>query len=239
MCGRFVTKTDPAKMAQIFDVDALRDDGEFRENYNVAPTQAVYAVTEEETAPGEGDAEPAVERVLARYRWGLVPHWAKDIKVGYKMINARGETVASRNAFKGPLRRHRCLIPADGFYEWKRDGQERRPYFVHAADGSLLAFAGLWDTWRDKAEPEAEWLRTCTIITTAANARMAAIHDRMPVILPQELWAGWLDPGEHDPDALTALLRPASDDLLDMYEVGREVGSVRNNAPHLIDRVAT
>lgn len=255
MCGRFVTKTDPAKMAQIFDVDVRRDDGEFRENYNVAPSQRVYVVTEElpdhelpdreqpEQARPEGTAsdtparpeEPV--RTLDRYRWGLIPHWAKDAKIGYRMINARAETVATKNAFKGPFRRRRCIVPADGFYEWKRTDGSKQPFFIHSVDGMPLAFAGLWDTWKDKSDPEAEWVRTCSIITTDANASVASIHDRMPVILPEELWAAWLDPEEHDPEVLRTMLVPASEETLEMYPVTKDVGSVRNNSSDLLNPV--
>ena len=139
------------------------------------------------------------------FHWGLIPVWAKDIKIGQKMINARAETVATKGAFKADFKKHRCLIPMDGFYEWhaQPDRKTKQPYFVHRVDGEPLAVAGLWSTWRDRAAgPDADWLHSCTVVTTSANDTMATIHDRMPVILPASAWATWLDATNEDIEAL-------------------------------------
>ena len=160
-------------------------------NYNVAPTNDIYAVV------ADSNAEPT----LRTFRWGLVPSWAKDLKIGSKMINARAETLAEKPAFKSLFRSKRVIVPMDGFYEWKvvPGHKTKQPYFIHRCDDEPLAVAGLWAVWRDKAAgPDAPWLHTCTVITTAANATMAPVHDRMPVLLAPQAWQQWLDPDNHD-----------------------------------------
>jgi putative SOS response-associated peptidase YedK len=187
--------------------------------------------------------------VLSRLRWGLVPSWAKEVKIGDRMINARAETVASKPAYRRAFANKRCLIPADGFYEWKAgtaaggDKKPRKqPYFIHRKDGEPLAFAGLWEVWKvpdDRPDNEKDlggddgWLRSCVIVTTTANELMAPIHNRMPVILPESAWERWLDPDEHDVDTLAELLVPADDALLEAYPVSTEVNNARNNGPEL------
>lgn len=223
MCGRFVAAQPPERIAEYFsasvDVDSLGP------NYNVAPTNDIYAVV----------AEP--QRSLQAFQWGLLPVWAKDRKVGQKMINARAETIASKPAFKGVFRKHRCIVPMDGFYEWQaREGQTKQPFFIHRADGEPLAVAGLWSAWRPKgSDPDEPWLHTASVITTSANATMATIHDRMPVILPRAMWDRWLDPDNQNIYMLARLLVPAPDDLLTMHAVSTEVNNVRNKGPHLTD----
>lgn len=175
-------------------------------------------------------------RHLDLLRWGLVPRWAKDLRIGSKMINARAETVATKNSYRSAFARRRCIVAADGFYEWKRlDPKTKQPMYIHRADGDPLAFAGLYERWTD-AENLRE-IHTCTIITTTPNATMAEIHDRMPVLLAPKHWDTWLDPSNDDTDLLQALLVPAPDDLLTTYAVSDQVNNVRNNEPALLDPV--
>lgn len=228
MCGRFVSASPPDEIANYFD--AAAPEALLEPSYNVAPTNDVYAVLQD----GE------VRRVDA-FHWGLVPSWAKDPKVGSRMINARAETLATKNAYKPALERRRCLIPADGFYEWKKlPGDKRKqPYFVHRPDGEPFAFAGLWEVWRGpkdaKGERTGEPLRSCTIITTTPNEVMSEIHDRMPVILPPSAWDEWLDPANDDLDTLGKLLVPAPPSVTELRAVSTQVNSVRNKGAELID----
>jgi putative SOS response-associated peptidase YedK len=193
-------------------------------------------------APASGDAaSPEVARELRVVRWGLVPSWAKDPSIGSRLINARSETVASKPAFRGAFARRRCLLPADGFYEWisvtERGKTHKQPYYIHRADGGPLAFAGLYELWRDKSYPDDHpraWLWTAVIITTRAEDEVGRIHDRMPMVIDPGLWADWLDPAQHDAATLHALLTPAAAGKLASYPVSRDVNSVRNNGPALI-----
>jgi putative SOS response-associated peptidase YedK len=226
MCGRFVSTSPPDELAAYFGATASPE-ASLEPNYNVAPTQDVLAVVEDEG-----------ERHLDAFFWGLVPSWAKDVKIGSRMINARAETLAEKSAFKKSFETRRCLVPADGFYEWKKLGggskPKKQPMFITAADGQPLAFAGLWSVWRGPAKDQ-EPLRSLTIVTTAANRVMASIHDRMPVILPEERWPTWLDRDNDDLDALGRLLVPAADDLLTLTPVSTLVNNVRNNGPELLE----
>lgn len=217
MCGRFTQRLSSAEVARMFDArDTVESPGE---RYNVAPAQQVAAVIVRDE-----------ERVLARLRWGMVPHWAEHPGIGSRMINARAETVASSPAFRHSFRARRCIVPADGFYEWHRSPDGRQPFYITSAGGAPLAFAGLWSTWRDPATGLA--LLSCSILTTTPNELMAPIHDRMPVILAPEAWDTWLDPAT-DPGELQALLRPSDADLL-AYRVALLVNSVRNQGPALV-----
>ena len=236
MCGRFVSASSPERIAAYFGATA--DVETLGENYNVAPTNDIYAIV---SGP---DGTPQVQV----FHWGLIPAWAKETKIGQKMINARSETLAEKPAFKGVFKKQRCIIPMDGFYEWapgtedgpvtKAGKPAKRPHFVHRLDGEPLAVAGLWSAWRDKqAEAETPFLHSAAVITTSANGTMEVIHDRMPVILPASKWQEWLDPANDDLAALTGLLVPAPDSLLTMHEVSTDVNNVRTKGPQLIEGV--
>jgi putative SOS response-associated peptidase YedK len=231
MCGRFVSTASPERIASYFD--AVADVDSLGENFNVAPTQDIYAVV---TGPD------GVVRVQA-FHWGLIPSWAKDRKIGSKMINARSETLADKPAFKGLFAKKRCLIPMDGFYEWKAaspDGPldakgkpRKQPMFISRLDGEPLAVAGLWTAWKDPTDPAARWLHSTTVVTTSANDTMSPVHDRMPVIVPASRWAEWLDPANHDIAALNELFEARNDGILTMHPVSTDVNNVRNNRPDL------
>lgn len=241
MCGRFVSASPPDEIARYFDAES--PETALEPSYNVAPTNDVYAVT----------SDGGVRRVEA-YHWGLVPKWAKDPKVGSKMINARSETLAAKNAYKSAFKRRRCIIPADGFYEWQRkpDAEpkpkgKKQPHYIHSSDGAPLAIAGLWEVWRPKSDSKGdeggggegdETLHSCTIITTTPNATMAQLHDRMPVLLPASAWDEWLDPDNDDLETLGKLLVPAPAELITTYPVSTAVNSVRNKGPELLDEHA-
>jgi len=236
MCGRFVSAGSPDRIAAYFETvlptEVVAES--LGENYNVAPTQDIYAIV----GTGDGAAR------LDAFHWGLVPSWAKDRKIASRMINARGETLAEKPSFKSLFRTKRCIVPMDGFYEWKAgiDGGPvnakgkplKQPMYVHRADGDPLAVAGLWTRWKDPDDPEGRFLQSATVITTAANRMMSPVHDRMPVILPASRWATWLDPANDDLDALGALLVPCGDDVLVMHEVSTDVNNARNNRPDVM-----
>ena len=206
MCGRYMSTTSPQKLAAHFAVDDLHLDDDLEPRWNVAPTLPVLAIAE---SPSTG------RRKLGTFRWGLDGTG--------KLINARGETVRSRPSFRDAFAHRRCIIPADGFYEWKA----KQPYAITHADGTPLAFAGLWAPWQD--------LRTCTIVTTSANERISELHDRMPVVLPRESWDAWLDPDNTDTVALTGLLVPAPSEDFAVRPVSRLVNNVKNEGPELLD----
>jgi putative SOS response-associated peptidase YedK len=234
MCGRFVQASSPELLVARFGVDELAAAGH-EPSYNVAPRATVYAVRDRAVDDGR-------RRYLSDLRWGLIPSWAKDPKVGDRMINARAESLSEKPAYERAFRRHRCLVPAEGFYEWQRRGSRKQPMFIHRRDGEPMAFAGLWAAWRDRgeggsADPDDEWLRSCAIVTTNANDALAPLHDRMPVVLEERDWDRWLDPDSGDVDALSHLLQPASDDLLVAYPVGAAVNSADNDGPELVERV--
>jgi len=225
MCGRYVAATPPAELADLFGVTDIRV-GDLGARWNVAPTLEVYAV-----ATGSDG-----ERRLGSFRWGLVPWFAKTPTGGAKMINARAETVAEKPAFRRSLERRRCILPADGFYEWTRTDKARYPHFFSAADGSVLAFAGLWEVWRSKDDPDSEPLRTCTIVTSPANATMRPVHDRMPVVLGPETWDRWLDPARRPADVV-GLLVPAPDEFLARRPVSTKVNHVKNEGAELVEPI--
>ena len=223
MCGRYVAAAPPSEIAKYFGAATLSETV-LEPSFNVAPTNEVYAVVERDD-----------ERVLDHFRWGLVPLWAKDLAIGSKMINARSEGIATKNAYRHAFRKQRCIIPADGFFEWKViQGEKRKqPMFIHRVDGEPLAFAGLWETWRGP-DRDGDPLYTCTIITTSANETMAPVHDRMPVILPPDLWEQWLDPDMRDTDELVKFLKPAPASLLTLYPVSTAVNNVRNKGVEIL-----
>ena len=224
MCGRFVSSSTPDEIATYFSAARLSD-VLLDESYNVAPTDDVYVVVDDR----EGT------RRLEAFHWGLVPSWAKDPKIGNRMINARSESLADKPAYRTAFQRRRCIIPADGFYEWQKiaGSKQKQPYFLHRPDDEPLAIAGLWEQWRG---PEGDLLRSCAIITCGANETMAPIHDRMPVVLPPNAWSGWLDRGNHDVPALAKLLVPAPAGLLVPRPVSTDVNDVRTNDAHLVER---
>jgi putative SOS response-associated peptidase YedK len=226
MCGRMTQQTPPSDVAKIFDAE-LREDGPFMPSWNVAPTDPVTVVVQRDDG-----------RVVERQRWGLIPAWATSAAAaGAKMINARAETIMASSAFRVAVRKRRCIVPADAFYEWIRDGGKRLPYLLRAADGfaedpatPLLNFAGLWSVWKDPAT--GIWVPSCAVVTTVASAQVSPIHNRMPVILPGESWRDWLDPELTDPGEIMSMLIPA-EDALEIYPVSPLVNSVRNNGPEL------
>lgn len=204
-------------------------------DYNVAPTDPVYLVRQRPAR----DARPAA-RQLRTARWGLVPSWARDAAIGSRLINARRETVTAKPAFRSAVARRRCLVPADGYYEWYKEGGRSQPHFLHRRDDGVLAFAGLYGIWRDPsgALGDADGLVwSTTIITTAATDELGHIHDRMPMVVPAEEWRSWLDTGSVDGDAACGVLRPAAEEGLLAHPVSADVGSVRNNGAYLIEPV--
>ncbi|MEO6988991.1 MAG: SOS response-associated peptidase [Aquihabitans sp.] len=227
MCGRFVSSSSPDEIARYFDATPPAE-AALEANYNVAPTTDIYVVLE----------DGGIRRVAPHY-WGLVPVWAKDPGIGSRMINARSETLAEKNAFKHAYRKRRCIVPVDGFYEWKKvPGQKtKQPYFIHRPDEEPLAFAGLWEEWKGPERDGTDLLRSATIITTAANETMAPIHDRMPVVLPPTAWDDWLDPDNADLESLGHLLVPAPPEILVLHPVSTDVGNVRNRGAYLTDPV--
>jgi putative SOS response-associated peptidase YedK len=221
MCGRFVQAQSAQSYADHFGAVVALDE-ELKPSWNVAPTDRVLAVAEHDG-----------ERRLGSFRWGLVPWFADSPKVGARHINARSETAATTAAFKRSFSERRCLIPADGFYEWERlEAGGKLPHFISAADGAPLALAGLWASWRSA---EGERLTTCTILTTRPDDLVGRIHDRMPVILAPEHWATWLDRELHDPAALKPLLAPTAAGTLVERPVSTLVNDVRNNYPECIE----
>lgn len=217
MCGRYARFTPAELYAQLFAAEALAT---LEPRYNVAPSQPVLAAR----------ASAGGKRELVTLQWGLIPFWAKEPKTGYSTINARAETVATKPAFRQPFRKRRCLIAADGFYEWKRTEGRKQPYYIQLHQGEPFAFAGLWDRW----EREGKSIESCTIIVTQANSLVATIHDRMPVILAKEDYATWLDSQVEDPGVLSPLLRPYPAEAMIAAAVGLAVNNPRNDGPALL-----
>ncbi len=221
MCGRYTLRTEPSQIAKLFDLDEDDEYPDLAPRYNIAPTQDVAAVR----LNSEKD-----RRELVLLRWGLIPFWAKEAKIGNRMINARAETVAEKPSFRSAFAKRRCLVVADGFYEWQKTGGKKQPYFIHRQDDEPFAFAGLWESWKHGEEE----IQSCTIITTTANAVMEPLHDRMPVILAAEGFPVWLDPEFKDRESLKGLLRPCDPDLLEAYPVGTQVNNPRNDSPEIL-----
>ncbi|MEV6057514.1 SOS response-associated peptidase [Streptomyces sp. NPDC052107] len=243
MCGRYVSTRSPQDLAQLFQVADWRAEETLAPNWNVAPTDDVWAVLER-TPRDKGDAEQ-VGRELRPLRWGLVPSWAKDVKVGARLINARVETVHEKPAFRRAFIKRRCLLPADGFYEWQQtkdpttDKVRKQPYFIHPEDHQVMALAGLYEYWRNPQvrhddDPTA-WLMTCTIITTEATDAAGRVHPRMPLALTPDHYDAWLDPRHQDPDDLRALLDQPAGGHLNARPVSMAVNNVRNNGPQLLE----
>jgi putative SOS response-associated peptidase YedK len=229
MCGRMTQQQDPSEIARIFDAEVAPGDlttlTELGPRYNVAPTQPITVVVARDTG-----------RQIEAHRWGLVPAWAKSVSVGSRHINARAETIAASPAFRTSFIRRRCLIPADGFYEWLRDGRRRQPYLIRPVEAERsaapLVFAGIWSPWREAAS--GEWLLTAAVVTTGANDTVGRLHNRMPVILAGDEWPLWMDPTITDAGLLQDLLHPAPDDLLELVPVSPLVNNVNNEGPELV-----
>lgn len=215
MCGRFALTAPASTITEIFQIDVLPD---VLPRYNIAPTQDVLCVVEE-----------GGTRSAQMFKWGLIPFWSKDRKIAYKTLNARGETVASKPAFRAAFRRRRLLILTDGFYEWKREGKQKLPWLFQVDEGKPFAMAGLWESWTD---PDTlEEVRSCTIITCDGNEVMTPVHHRMPVILPEEHWELWLDESQQDPAALQELLRPFPAERMGARRVSEYVNNARHQGP--------
>jgi putative SOS response-associated peptidase YedK len=233
VCGRFVSVSSPQLLVERFGVEETAVETR-QPDYNVTPRATVPIVRER---PPRNDHTGSAKRVLTLVRWGLVPSWAESTAIGDRLINARAETIAEKAAYKRAFARRRCIVPADAFYEWRRlDEKTRQPYLIHHPDGSPLAFAGLWSAWKDEANDA--WLHSCTIITTAANEAMLALHDRMPVVLPRSAWDRWLDPTVTDAARLQALLHASAAGELEAYPVSTAVNSPRNKGPELARPIA-
>jgi putative SOS response-associated peptidase YedK len=220
MCGRFTQERPASDLAEIFAAEPLVEDPGPR--FNVAPTDEALVVVQREK-----------RRAITAYRWGLVPHWAERAKTAARMFNARAETITTSPAFRDAFTRRRCLVPADSFYEWRREGTIRQPYRVVREDGEPLALAGLWAGWKDPSTEQVR--RTFTIVTTTPNAAIFGLHDRMPVIVPEHAWDRWLHPSAAQPGELLAMLQPIDDIGLRIYAVNRYVNDVRRDGPELIE----
>jgi putative SOS response-associated peptidase YedK len=224
MCGRFTLKTPPLQLAEALDLMVAPD---WEPRWNIAPSQSV-GVVRQMAAGGQ--------RQWDSLRWGLVPHWAKDTAMGNAQINARSESAATKPTFRTPFRQRRCLIPADGFYEWKQIGGKRKQaFYIHREDKKPFAFAGLWDRWADPSSGKV--IESCTILTTEAAENLAPLHHRMPVILPANEFAGWLDPRQENLESLQAILATAQAEELRYYPVGNQVNKPAHDAADCIDRV--
>lgn len=229
MCGRVALFTPPARLARLLDAAlAAGIEPEGHPSWNIGPQRRLFAVAEREG-----------ERTLDRYRWGLLPSWAKDPSIANRLFNARGETVAEKPSFRSAFAKRPCVIPVDGFYEWDhRAGRQKQPHYFTRVDGQPLLFAGLYEHWRDPDGPsDGAPLATCTIITTTPNDDIEELHDRMPVILDSIDVEQWINVADHGPDERALLLRPAPKGTLSHYGVDSAVGSVRNDGPELIEPV--
>ncbi|MBA4537246.1 SOS response-associated peptidase [Bacillus aquiflavi] len=223
MCGRFTLFTNYDEIIKRFNVKVAFNENEYKVSYNIAPSHHVVSVI------NDGD-----KNRLGYLRWGLIPPWAKDEKIGYNMINARAETLAEKPSFSNAFKKKRCLIIADSFYEWRKTREQKIPVRIKLKTDELFAMAGLWEGWRTQNN---DVIYSCTIITTEANEFMSSIHERMPVILKREDEKRWLDPSINNINDLKELLKPFDSHLMDYYEVSPEVNSPKNNAPHLIKQV--
>ena len=222
MCGRFTLTVDPSQLEDMFPWAIIAPD--LAPRYNISPSQPIAVI------PNSSDHR------MELFRWGLIPSWAKDPAIGNRMINARAETITEKPSFKTALRKRRCLILADGFFEWKTspDGKSKIPYYIRFTSGQVFAFAGLWDSW---SSPDGPIIKSCTIITTLPNTLVSAIHNRMPVILPQEYQRQWVEPGEINTAVVKELLAPCPADQMEAYPVSRSVNDPKNDIPSLVERV--
>jgi putative SOS response-associated peptidase YedK len=223
MCGRYTIIVTLEELLEIFAAEDATGMTPFMPRYNIAPTQMVPAVIGHEG-----------RNRLGELRWGLIPSWAKDEKIGFQTMNAKAETIMEKPAFKLSFQRKRCIIPADGFYEWQKNGSTKQPYRIVPVDKPVFAFAGLYDSW---TAPDGSKISSCTIITTTPNTLMADIHNRMPVILRREDEAAWLDRTNQDQPYLQSLLVPCDSSAMRAYPVSSAVGNVRNTGPELIEKI--
>tara|TARA_B100000959_G_scaffold254926_1_gene286928 strand:- start:63 stop:716 length:654 start_codon:yes stop_codon:yes gene_type:complete len=214
MCGRFSLNCNSSDIVKEFNVDKAL--AELKPNYNIAPSQMVAAIINDGS------------NCLVQFKWGLIPSWAKDQGIGNKIINARGETLSEKPSFKNALKKNRCLIVADGFYEWKKEGKQKTPFYISLKSKRLFGFAGLFDKW---ISPDGEEIKSCAIVTTQSNKLLKPIHDRMPVIIPKDKEALWLDPAIRD---IKYVLNSYSSDAMEYYEVSKTVNSPANNSPECI-----
>ncbi|WP_413804671.1 SOS response-associated peptidase [Streptomyces sp. OE57] len=245
MCGRYVSTRSPEDLARLFRVTDWNPEEALAPSWNVAPTDDVWAVLER--TPRGSDDMASVRRQLRPLRWGLVPSWAEDMKIGARMINARAESVHKKPAFRRAFVTRRCLLPADGFYEWEQMKDEesgkarKQPYYIHPEDGQVLALAGLYEYWRNPEikhdEDPAAWLMTCTIITTEATDAAGRIHPRMPLALTPDHYDAWLDPRHEEPGQLRALLTPPAGGHLNARPVSTAVNDVRSNSAELLEEI--
>jgi putative SOS response-associated peptidase YedK len=225
MCGRARISSDVSEIRIAFSIPPHRPAPNLPATWNLAPTDQAAVVRLD---PKAG------ERSLDAMRWGLIPYWARDLKIGYSTINAQCEGIENKPAFREAFKRRRCLVPIDSFYEWKKAGKEKQPFAIGLADRRIMALAGLWETWRS---PKGETVRSFTIVTTTPNALCAELHDRMPVILKPETWPAWLGEEPAGEPALKALLAPYPADELTCWPVSARVGNVKNNDPTLIEPI--
>jgi len=223
MCGRYVVTTPGEVLAELFEID---EKPHLAPRYNVAPTQEVAIVR----------ARAAGGREMALVHWGLIPHWAKERAIGNRLINARGETLAGKPSFRDSFKRRRCLIAADGFYEWQRLDGRKQPWLVRLRGGAPFGFAGLWSSWTDKASGEI--VESCTIVTTAPNDLLAPIHDRMPVIVPRERHSAWLDPAVSDPQSLAPLIASYPAGEMEARRVSDWVNNPRHDDPRCLEELS-
>ena len=215
MCGRYRLSRRKQIIEEHFD--SVSGDEDWGPRYNIAPTQPIPVIR-------QNPKEPV--RELSLVRWGLIPSWAKDASAAARMINARSETAAAKPAFRDALKSRRCLVPADGFYEWAKTAKGKQPYCFEVNDGELFAFAGIWDRWKS---PDGTWIKTCSILTTVPNAVTSAVHDRMPVILDPDSYDLWLDPGMLDANTASELLKPCDARLMRHYPVSMRINHVAND----------
>ncbi len=245
MCGRYASSRRPEDLVEEFEVDHNMVKESLEPDYNVAPTKPVYAVMDR--VPRDAPQDSPAERRLTTVRWGLIPSWAKDISIGNRMINARVETLSQKPAFKRALAKRRCLLPADGYYEWyptERLGKSgkplKQPFFIHPSDGGIMAMAGLYEIWRnrevDEDAPDA-FVWSATVITTTAEDSVGHIHDRMPMLVEPVRYDAWLDATIDDPGDLARLLVPAAPGRLEAYPVATDVNNVRNNGRNLTEPI--
>jgi putative SOS response-associated peptidase YedK len=224
MCGRFVISSSYDILKQTFAIEGT--DEQIDANYNVCPTQHILAIL-----------NPEGKKILRKMHWGLVPSWVKDKSAASKMINARSETLSEKPSFRNAFRKRRCLIPADGYYEWKGEKGHKQPYFITPATGVPFGFAGLWERWAGEESPDCSPLDSCTIVTTAASHSIAHIHTRMPVILTAALYEVWLNPELKDVGELNRLLQTGAVQEMIYYPVSKAVNTIGNNGPNLIQKI--